>query len=244
MDYPQEQRSSFWPVLIVIIIIAILVVILIFALFREKKVEQKVEEKYTINIRARSDHANDVFNASYELYFGNVLKQEGTIYYGKVEQFVEALNWTNYTVKARADGYYDTEELCAYDRDCVLQFQKIGNVSFTTMRTGDQQVALVYKVVGGRLKNALMCYKWPMGLFDVKLKDKDFVPVPRRIEPFVDKCYSVGDMDEEKFYLFDVSYVLESGGGGAGGFDAWIVDECNTGYDLGCAPDIINPVSI
>jgi hypothetical protein len=90
-------------------------------------------------------------------------------------------------------------------------------------------------VVNGTFKGVVACVQMSWGVKDVILRNKDELePVPSRLEPHCDKTYSVGDLAEDKYYVFEFTWVIEDEREKT--VNIWLTDDGGSGC-LHCAGD-------
>jgi hypothetical protein len=237
--YPQqENRSTFFIVLLLLLVCVIIAGVILYLYYSDGSKKQQVEvSTHAINMRAQSSH-NIIINTSYALSHGNAILQEGIIYPNRIEQFNDARNDTNYTIIMKAIGHYPIEIICDFSTDCVGVLPKIGEFTTETLELSDK-IAYIVSVHNGTFQDVLLCIKWDMSVFDVKLNKKDLVNIPSSLEPFCDKTYGLGNL-AEGYYVLELEYELENKVSD-NGFELRLIDK---GGDEGFADDFKKFVSI
>lgn len=242
-DVSVEERDRNYLVSLAVILLIVVGFILIGVKYYKvpKKQEFVNVNNFTLSFSARSD-SGVLVNSSYKLLHGNVLKQEGVVPGGSVEQFVSARNDSNYTLSFISPGHYGVTVVCDVRTNCKAVLPRIGVYTVRSMLFEDRG-SLVVNVDKGSFDDVKLCLSWGMDLFGVKVKNRNVSGVPNRFEGLVDKCYFVGDLSSG-YYVFEFEWEWEESRGVGVPVEFWFVDQCGGGWDEGCGEDYLEVVTI
>lgn len=183
----------------IFIIIAICIPILFFT--QEKPAIEAQVDVFNVSLRYFSESGIPVSASVDVVSYGQIIKS----FNSSLEAYTVVFLPSNasYLIYAKKDGYYTyKQQIDTYGQEKSvrkdLYFIPLANISSSSSDTLGQMSDIYIKTeVDGLSQGTIVCIRWSKNIISAIIDGSPQTDKPKRLQDKVDKCYLLGDMQDE-----------------------------------------------